>query len=294
MESYENFKSRNAAFGNYNIPTCHEKEMQKCYAIALQVEKTYNEKFSKTDEPQIGDIVEFADDYHVYKHAKITEDLYGDGKLCICENGGSWTDGESFSTSGGAFVRKDKSLLQYAGEDFNVVWTWGCYGVGAHQGIYFPLKVRKWIIPYEPKNVKRSIINFKKNDDGEIISVAIENSDSCMYSVMGFNSMAAFKAWAEYVGYEYHMENERGYSHQKVLQKCWTETVPKPENGKPIKVLANGRIHDGLVVTEEFSVTQWWGNIYRPHAAYGTPEYKKECDEELMLHRKYAQNPMGV
>lgn len=292
MESYENFKARNANFGEYGF--VEEREMLRNYEIALQVEKTYNETFANTNEPQIGDIVEFADDYHVYKHAKIVENLYADGKLCICENGGSHTDGKYFSTSGGAFVSKDKSELVLAGEDFNVVWTWGCNGAGAHQGIYFPLKVRKWIIPYEPKNVKRSIINFKRNDDGEIVSVAIENSDSFFCNAMSFNSLLAFEAWAKYVGYEYHVDGNRGYSPQKINERCWTKNVPMPENGKPIKVLANGRVHDGLVVSEDFVITQWWPNICREHAAYGTPEWRKECDEELALHRKYAQNPMGV
>lgn len=293
MEKYEDFKARNAAFGSYNIPSLHEDEMQRNYEIALQVEKTYNEHFGNIDEPRIGDIVEFADDYHVYKTAKIVEDHYGDGKLCICERGCSHTDGTFFSTSGGAFVRKDKSELVLVGEDENVVWTWGCYGVGAHQGIYFPLKVRKWIIPYDPKNVKRSIVKFEKNDDGEIISVSIENSTE-FYSAMGFDSLRAFEAWADYVGYNYRVENERGYSNQTVSQKCWTDKFPKPTNGKPIKVCANGRIHDGLVVNEEFSVTHWWPNVRRNHPQYGTPEYKEESAKELKLFRKYARNPMGV
>lgn len=293
MESFKEFIKRNAG---WDPDSCFhtEKEWNKNYEIAMQVEKTYNEMFKNIKEPKIGDIVEFTNGFRVYKNAKIVENLYHDGKLCICENGSSHTDGKYFSTSGGSFVSKDKSLLQPAGEDFNVVWTWGCNGAGAFQGIYFPLKVRKWIIPYNPKEIKRSIIYFKKNDDGEIISVSIENSD-CMYSEMVFNSLHAFEAWANYVGYEYRIENGRGFSNKKLSQKCWTTTIPKPENGKPIRVLANGKIHDGLVVTEEFEITQWWPNLpEKKKYEYGTPEYRKEMDEEIKKFHKYSCNPMGV
>ena len=160
METYEKFCYRN---GGFNGGCNSEEVMRKNYAIALKVEKIYNANHPNTKEPQVGDIVEFADDYHVYKYAKIVEPHYCDGRLCVCENGGSFTDGKFFSTSGGAFVGKEKSELQYVGEDFNIVWTWGCYGSGGNQGIYFPLKVRRWKIPYDPKNVRRSTIRFESH-----------------------------------------------------------------------------------------------------------------------------------
>ena len=139
-------------------------QMQKNYEIALQVEKNYYEKYGTAKEPKIGDIVEYADEYHVYKYASIVENLYYEDestRVCVCENGHSHTNGKFFSTSGGAFYGMDKSALQYVGEEINYVWTWGCEGAGASQGINLPLKVNKWIIPYDPKKVKRSTIQFK-------------------------------------------------------------------------------------------------------------------------------------
>lgn len=265
-------------------------EMQKNYAIALEVERNYMEKFGSIKEPKLGDIVEFTDGFHVYKHASIVENVYFEDpntRVCICENGSSHThSGRYFQTSGGAFHGMDKASLVYVGEDENIVWTWGCHGAGADQGIYFPLKVNRWIIPYNPREVKRSRVYFL--EDG----VHIQNSESCMCYAHTFYSRKAFEAWAKYTGYEYQMNEDgsRAFSPQEVKQKCWTEVVPKPENGKPIKVLANGHIHDGLVVKEEFCITEWWGNFRRQYPKYGTSEHQ----EELKEYYKYHNNPMGV
>lgn len=293
MESYQSFSQRNVGNGY----SWSDDEMQRNYQIACNVEKHYNETYTKTDEPQIGDIVEFADEYHVYYHAKIVENLYNDGKLCICEQGSSFTYGHSFSTSGGAFVSKDKSQLQLVGQDENIVWTWGCLGAGAHQGIYFPLKVRKWLIPYNPKSIKRSLITFNRDDNGQITTVEIRNSGDLFCTQMSFRSLEAFHAWAKYAGYNYRVENHRAYSNQHISTKCWCKAEDAPANGKPIKVLGNGRVHDGFVVTHELTITNWYPNIYdpsRPRPEYGSEEYKKECDKELADYRKYADNPLGV
>ena len=279
-------------FKKMNQHRWSDDEMQKNYAIAQEVEKNYMEKFGSIKEPKLGDVVEFSDGFHVYKHASIVENVYFEDpntRVCICENGSSHThSGRYFQTSGGAFHGMDKASLVYVSEDENIVWTWGCNGAGADQGIYFPLKVNRWIIPYDPKEVKRSTVYFL--EDG----IHIQNSESCMCYAHTFISRKAFEAWAKYTGYEYYMdENEdKAYSPQEVKQKCWTETVPKPQNGRPIKVLANGHIHDGLVIKEEFCITEWWGNFSRTHQypKYGTPEYQ----EELKEYYKYRNNPMGV
>lgn len=299
METFENFKQRNAAFGSYQFPEYHEKEMQRCYDIALKVEKTYNETYGHINGPKIGDIVEFSDGFHVYKHGKIVENMYHNGKLCICEAGSSHTDGKYFSTSGGAFVSKDASELQPAGEDFNVVWTWGCHGAGAHQGIYFPLKVRKWIIPYDPDKVTRSFVYRsdelpRSNGEPPRYAVWIENTGDYGFNAMSFKSEEAFKAWAKYVGYETHTFNElKDASYQKIVHKCYTREEDAPKNGKPIKVLFNGKIVDGFVVNEQNEIVTWAPNIsdgiYKP-VDFNSEEYKQEIAE----YRKYCDNPMGV
>lgn len=306
MENYEIFKQRNAAFGAYYIPKLHEEEMQKCYEIAKHVERTYEENYGHIMEPKIGDIVEFSDGWRVYDHAKIVENHYGGSKygmVCVCEQGSSHTDGKGFSTSGGAFKAFHKSRLELVGEDVNVVWTWGCYGSGAHQGIYFPLKVRRWRVPYDVEELKRSRVTIRgrgaKSCNGSPLSaVSIENTDS-FYTVKTFCSLGAFKAWAKYVGYQYRKVDSgwgaRQYvSRQTIVDKCYTQKDWQPPVGaKPIKTIANGRLRDGWVVTTDDAIITYWPNIYdpeHPEPKYGTPEYEAEMRE----YHKYSGNPMGV
>ena len=295
MESYEKFKSRNAGFDSY-YGSVSDDAMRKNYDIATAIERAYYKKFGNTDEPKIGDIVEFSDGFSIYKHGKIVENLYGKseyGMLCICENGHSFTDGEFFSTSGGAFVHKHKSLLKPVGYEENIVWTWGCHGAGASQGIYFPIKVRKWIIPYEPIR-KASKVYIKGRNAG--VAVRIENFGE-FYDSKRFKSIRAFKAWAKYVGY--HSEPFKGtferVSPQKIVNRCILDLKNLPKNAKPIKVLANGKIHDGWVTNDGNVITEIWLNKYNPdQPRYGTEEYKKMAEKEHQDFIKYSENPLGV
>lgn len=277
-------------FERLNRSHWSDSEMQRNYEIALKVEEAYYEKFGTAKEPKVGDIIEYTDGYRVYEHGKIVENLYcKEGEVCVCDAGSSFTTGTYFSTSGGAFHSKAISELQYVGEDENIVWTWGCYGAGADQGINVPIKVNRWIIPYDTKAVKRSTVRFRNG------KVWIENAIECWIHAMSFESMRAFEAWAKYVGYEYRMDkdgwgNEVAYSPQRVVTRCWTDTVPKPENGKPIKVLGNGHVHNGYAVKEEFCITSWWPNLPESYPAYNTPEYHEQMKE----YQRYHENPMGV
>lgn len=286
---------------NYGIPRS-DKEMMRNYEIALKVEKTYNETYGSIDGPRIGDVVEFADEYQVFKHAQISENLYGGSKfgmLCICENGSSWTNGRTFSTSGGAFIGKHKSHLKPAGEDEILVWTWGCYGAGASQGIYFPLKVRKWLIPYEPVKCRSMVtirgIGAKTWNGDHLPAVSIENSGSWCYGE-SFCSVKAFLAWAEYVGYKHHSFGNGTFkreSPQKIEDQCYTDPEWKaPEGAKPIKLVRNGKLKDSWVVTTDAGIMYYWPNLFEPYKPtdFSSPEYAKEVAE----YRKYSDNPIGV
>lgn len=302
--TYEDFKRANAAFGSYNIPSLHEEEMLKCYAIANQVSEDYQENYGHIDGPRIGDIVEFSDGFRVYHHAKIVENLYGGSKygmLCVCENGSSWTNGSSFSTSGGAFKAVHRSKMQLMGEDENLVWTWGCYGSGAHQGIYFTLKVRKWRVPYDPATLTRSKATFhgrgaKNPCGGYFPAVAIENLDGFMGYAQSFRSIHAFKAWADYVGYtcRYWRGTFEKASRQRIEDKCFTDKAwQPPKDAKPIKIIRNGRLKDAWVVSTDDCIMYYWPNIYdpeHPEPHYGSPEYEREFQERC----KYDGNPMGI
>ena len=291
METFENFKVRNASFGSYGYPT--KEDMEKCYEIAKGIEKTYNEKYGSIEGPRIGDIVELSDGFTVYRHGKIVENHYGGseyGMLCICEQGTSFTNGKYFSTSGGAFRHIHKSKLQYVGEDVNMVWTWGCYGAGANQGVYFPLKVRKWIVPYE-QPLKASFVNIRARSKERSYAVRVENSSNC-YSFECFESVRAFKAWAEYVGFEYERYNSTfnlvSPQHLQRTYVCEDNQIPK--NGKPLKMIHNGRCRDAWAVKEGYNIIIFIDHRPQPEAHYGSEEFEKE----MALCRKYGGNPLGV
>ena len=298
METYENFKARNAGWNSDYY--CHtEKSMQENYQIALNVEKAYNEKFGNINGPRIGDIVEFADNFRVYKHGKVVENLYGGseyGLLCVCENGSSHTNGNYFSTSGGAFYLKHKSLFRYVGEDENVVWTWGCHGSGANQGIYFPLKVRKWIIPYEPIQVASTVriygANSKKpNGEKRRYAVSIENFGDFFFA-QSFSSVKAFRAWADYVGYNCSSFGHGTFlrrSPQKIIRKYIWEEKDIPANGKPLKLIDNGSVREAWAVTTETAITY---TLFNANVKRNSDSDDKE--DWLQEHRKYDGNPLGV
>lgn len=292
METYEQFAARNAAFGGggfYNS----EKTMKANYEIAKAIIEKYES--NATEEPRLGDIVEFSDGFQVYTHAKITEDVYRlkeHGLMCVCENGSSWTDGVHFSTSGGAFRSIHKSRMQLVGEETNMVWTWGCFGAGASMGIYFPLKVRKWLVPYEPIQ-KRSSIDIRMTDKENRYKVSVRNFGD-WYCAMCFKTIKAFNAWAEYVGYK-HESNGHGSFHrdspQRIVRKyvCHENEIPK--DGKPLKTIDNGRVRDSWVVTTDELVTIYVEN-FKP---YTMPKFGTvQSDIEIAEFWKYDGNPMGV
>lgn len=293
MESYDIFKENNGAWNSEYGYGNSESEMQKNYEIAKAVEAKYHENYGNIEGPRIGDIVEFSDGFRVYKHAKIVEDVYHNkehGLLCVCENGSSHTNGEYFSTSGGSFRSFHKSLFQLVGTDENMVWTWGCHGAGAHQGIYFTLKVRKWLIPYEPIKV-RSTATIRKNDRGKY-GVEIQNFGD-WYNQIRFDSIKAFLAWAEYAGYEHNNDGHGTFerrSPQRLVTNYVCDKKDIPENGKPLKWVNNGRIRDAWVVADENTVTTFVDHTPKKEYRYGTPQ----SDKEIELFHKYSGNPLGV
>lgn len=278
--------------------------MRRNYAIAQKVCKKFYSRYDKNSPiPQVGDIVEFSDGYRVFKHAMIAEPYWkGMSKfnlLNVCECGCSHTNGEYFSTSGGSFHTIHASHFALVGWAENDVWTWGCYGSGANQGIYFKLKVRKWIIPYDaPKALTKVHIYGKSTKDlyGYTRNEAVMVKDYHNSFVETFNSIHAFLAWAEYVGFEYEkvggLCNRRSPQHLKKTMVNSPKQVPT--DAKPLKMMSGGRLIDAW--TKKIDNTIYF---YVPtfcsldNGAFGEIP-KLTQDEELKLYRKYYNNPLGV
>lgn len=309
MEKYEDFAKRNQCWDSYGIwgGYCKDKEnspMRRNYAIAQKVCKKFYSRYDKNSPiPQVGDIVEFSDGYRVYKYGMIAEPHWKDmskfNLLNVCECGCFHTDGEYFSTSGGAFHTIHASHFALVGWAENTVWTWGCYGSGANQGIYFKLKVRKWIIPYDaPKPLTTVRIYGKGSTDwqGFERSYAVEVQDLYNSFCETFKSVHAFLAWAEYVGFEYEkvgrLCDRRGSQHLKTITVNNPDQVPA--DAKPLKAIAGLSIKD--IWTKKIDDTIYF---YEPsfysldNGAFGEMPKLTE-DEKTKLLRKYVGNPLGV
>lgn len=310
MEKYEDFAKRNQCWNNYYIYGKGLKDktnhpMRRNYAIAQKVCKKFYSRYNKNSPiPQVGDIVEFSDGYRVYKHGMIVESHWkGMSKfnlLNVCECGRSHTDGEYFSTSGGAFHTIHASHFALVGWAENDVWTWGCYGSGANQGIYFKLKVRKWIIPYDaPKPLINVRIYGKGTKDwgGSLRNYAVEVK-SCYEGnfVQCFESIHAFLAWAEYVGFEYEkvgkLCDRRGLQHLKEITITNPDEIPA--DAKPLKTVVNFQVLDSWTKKVDDTIYFYVPNLYYwNNGAFGERP-KLSQDEEMKLHRKYYTNPLGV
>ena len=295
--SYEEFVAMNAGF---NEGIWSDKDMKLNWKIAQEVAEIYRRRFPDNGAPKIGDIVEFSDGFRVYRHAKIVEDVYRKseyGVLCICENGSSHiSNGAGFSTSGGAFVRRHKSMLKRNGYDRNTVWTWGCNGVGAGQGIYFDLVVNRWIIPYDEGSMVRSTVRIngrgaKSMDGTELPAVTVGNT-SDLYRFLSFESIKAYKAWAEHIGYRTFPRNSCLHleSNQRLVRRYIVRDEDIPKNAKMIKMVSNGRVRDCWVTSEDNDIVFNIDNRSIPAIKYGT----KEDEEERLMFWKYSSNPLGV
>ena len=148
MTDIERFKKDNSAWDmRYGLPHS-DKEWQENYDIACEVEERLSSAYPMNGEVHPGDLVEISDGYRVYKNALVCS-IDVNGVCEVCEQWSAFTLGGSFSVSGGAFHRIHKSNFVRRGNGRAVYWTWGRNGSGANQGIYFPVIVQRWVVPYE-------------------------------------------------------------------------------------------------------------------------------------------------
>lgn len=307
MENYRQFAKRNQIWdGYYAYAPCfilesdknEEKDpMKRNYAIAGKVCETFYSSYDwNSDKPQVGDVVEFSDGYDICKDG-IVVSILRHGLIEVCGAGSSWTDGKSFSTSGGPFQRKHVSQFVRNGMGIHSVWTWGCHGAGAGQGIYFDLNVRKWLIPYEkpePHTRVRLYGRGAKNWRGEPYRDAVRVDDGSMAS-HGFASVRAFLAWAEYVGFEYEHIGSR--YNRKACQWLKRVSISRPSEiprgAKPLKEIENGTVVDAWVRKEGDTICTYVPNINSwKCGAFG--DHAVSGDEDLRLFRKYSGNPLGI
>lgn len=135
----ETLKKENHLFDNeYGVT---ESDVMKVNKIINMIENSRS-----TERVQVGDVVQYTNEYGEYfSHAIITK-INDDAE--ICEHGGMYTDiheGEfCHSTSGGSFSHHKMNGFTYIGKTTNTFWTFGHNGACANGGVYFTATVNLW------------------------------------------------------------------------------------------------------------------------------------------------------
>lgn len=170
------------------------------------------ENTRSSETPKAGDYLRFTSkygDYNAHAHIEYTdEERYG-GNVC---EGGSCAfitakedkSGIRCSGSGGPWCDVPVSEMKYVGEEEKMFWTWGSYGAGAHQGIYFTAKVNVW--EYEspeqitPGYTTKDYDKFYMSDSGENSKYTKESGyryyiSTGAYGKAAFEDIEGYKAW---------------------------------------------------------------------------------------------------
>ena len=239
METLQEFKRANMCWNGNGYYTT-DKEWDSNYQIAKNVESKFYTHYDKSDmKPQKGDIIEFVNENALYSHA-LVESVDKYGMMYVCENGSTCTDGEYFSTSGGAFTHIHSSNFEFIGYENRRFWTWGCYGAGANQGIYFKIKVKK----FRQKNIKlipMHQIYFNNPYYTESRKSKVVIMKDWNYIFEEFQTIKAFKEWAEYVGMTYRKSDlGQYYTNQFIRSEYFWKLEELPDGCKPIEGMCNG------------------------------------------------------
>lgn len=295
QDDYKEFCKMNAGWDN-GCGCISDKDMRENFQIALDVINAFSKDYRIVPgPPQVGDIVEMSDGYRVYKHAQI-ESIDKYGVATICEQGHSFMGIDSktgkvyFSTSGGAFVGKHISFMRRDGIEKRSGWTWGRYGAGYNQGIEFTFVVKKWKIPYRlESNVRIHFYNRKWADEhGWRNPIVIRNID---FTTWNFKNYACYKAWADYVGFDYDHQDLQPYAwgrrclYRMVESYAWKPEMI-PDGCKMVVAPCNGRMSYVFVHNDGETIT-----TYRPSGDWGE---KFRLKDDIETWRKYDGNPMGI
>ena len=259
MMTLDEFKKSNMCWNGNGYYTT-EQQWNSNYQIAKDVESKFYTCYDKSKmEPQKGDMIEFVNDNTLYSHA-LVESVDEYGMMYVCECGSTCTDGDYFSTSGGAFTHIHSSKFEFVGYEDRIFWTWGCYGAGANQGIYFKIKVKK----FRQKNMKvipmhRIYFNnpyYREHRKSEVVVMKDWN-----YIFKEFYTVKAFMEWAKYVGLTYRKtDSGQYYTNQFLKDEYFWKLEDLPDECKPVEDWSNGRKVRCFAHKKDDTIT-----IYRPN-----------------------------
>ena len=287
MIGIEQFKKYNAAWDTKYGLTHSEKEWAENYDIACEVEERLQSHYPMDGEVHPGDLVEISDGYRIYKNALVCS-IDKNGVCEVCEQWSAFTFGKAFCVSGGVWHSIHKSNFVRKGNGRATYWTWGRNGSGANQGIYFPVLVQRWLVPYgKPQPETTVLFRTSKLRSEPIVSIKGEG----LLTLASFCSVKAFKAWAEYVcfGYESSGQAWNGVisrrGKQNIVDRLFWTKDDLPEGAKPLFARINGDMVQCYVSNDGNTITMWRPN---PNSK---AVFKPLPFEEA---KRYYDNPMGV
>lgn len=288
MVSIDRFRKMNSGWDGESTCPHPERVWQENYDIVCGVEESLDGRFPLGGGVHPGDTVEISDGFMVYDRAQVESvDRFG---IChVCESGSAFTDGKKISVSGGAFHRIHESRFVRKGYGRNTVWTWGRNGSGCCQGIYFPLLVQHWVVPYD-KPKKAAMVIFRTGKCDPMARVVVDPG-FLSFGRMFFRSVSAFKAWAEYTGFGYEKSGTSNNgciirrAEHNLASAYFNSAGDLPEGAKPLYCMSNGSMVTCYATNDGDTVTVWRPNpnskeVYKP----------LPWDEG----KKYMGNPMGV
>ena len=169
MKKYtvETLKKENYRFDNVHGIT--EADVTKVNKIITMIEK-----LRLTGRVQVGDVVQYTNEYGDYFQHALIDDINDD--VVICENGSMYIDiheGEFYhSTSGGIFSLHNINDFTYIGKTTRTFWTFGHNGMCANGGIYFTATVNLWECndnkeKYSTKTHDKYYLSYRESENGD-------------------------------------------------------------------------------------------------------------------------------
>lgn len=239
--NYEQFKNANLGWNNGEYRWSGDKAMLKNYEISRNVTREFFKHYDRhATTPQKGDVIEFVNNNKLYKHSAV-ENVNKYGVMYVCEQASTWTDGKTFSTSGGAWTHIHISHFEFVGYEYRRFWTWGANGAGGNQGIYFTILVKKWRQKDMPRLTPFNDIVFCSPYYKDRRSKVVVRYNDCQPIFEEFKTIKRFKEWAAYVGLTYRKRDDgRYFTNQFLESKYFWNTDELPKGCKPIKALCNG------------------------------------------------------
>lgn len=169
MKKYtvETLKKENYRFDNVYGVT--EADVTKINKIITMIEK-----LRLTGRVQVGDVVQYTNEYGDYFQHALIDDINDDA--VICENGSMYIDiheGEFYhSTSGGIFSLHNINDFTYIGKTTRTFWTFGHNGMCANGGIYFTATVNLWECNdnkemFSTKTHDKYYLSYRESENGD-------------------------------------------------------------------------------------------------------------------------------